>query len=215
MTAFRCRRWRPLLTSHADDELAAADRHRLEAHLQTCEYCRQCLSREHAVRQRFRRWAAEMRDDGVSLAWTTGKRTQAGWRVGPLVRLGGVAAIGLLVVMWSRLPNRGGQALAAHGQITDSQCASGHTHTVPALQNMAAGDCVRRCVEMGAQYVFVSEGMVYAIRNQDLTDLSRLAGQYVQLEGEVRQHLLTVSHIRPLTARRLNDAPRARPLTES
>lgn len=64
---------------------------------------------------------------------------------------------------------------------------------------MSGRDCVHRCVEMGAQYVFVSHGVVYSIRNQDFVGLTRFAGQDVELEGEVRKNLLTVSHVRPLT----------------
>ena len=59
-------------------------------------------------------------------------------------------------------------------------------------------------VELGAQYVFISEGIVYSIGNQDFQDLVRLAGQDVQLEGEVRHKVLTVSRISPLTVGRSN-----------
>jgi hypothetical protein len=59
---------------------------------------------------------------------------------------------------------------------------------------------------MGARYVFVSDGVVYSIRNQDFAELTHLAGQDVQLEGRVRQHELTVSQMRPLTVRGSNDA---------
>jgi hypothetical protein len=124
-------------------------------------------------------------------------------RFGPLLRLGVVssAAIAIVLVMWNRWPVGAAVPFAAHGQITDSRCASGHAHTAPALRNMNGGDCVRRCVEMGAEYVFVSKGVVYPIRNQDFVELMHLAGQDVQLEGEVRRNLLTVSQVRPLTAR--------------
>ena len=57
---------------------------------------------------------------------------------------------------------------------------------------------------MGAHYVFVSQGVVYPIHNQGFADLTHLAGQDVQLEGIVRQHVLTVSQVRPLTAHRSN-----------
>jgi hypothetical protein len=49
--------------------------------------------------------------------------------------------------------------------------------------------------------VFVSKGVVYPIRNQDFVELVQLAGQEVELEGKVRRNLLTVSQVRPLTAR--------------
>lgn len=53
--------------------------------------------------------------------------------------------------------------------------------------------------------VFISRGVVYVIRNQDFVDLAPFAGQDVELEGEMRQRLLTVSHVRPLSVRRSND----------
>jgi hypothetical protein len=55
---------------------------------------------------------------------------------------------------------------------------------------------------MGAHYVFVSDGVIYAIRNQDFAGLTGLAGEEVQLEGNVQQHVLTVSHVRPTAGRR-------------
>ncbi len=74
---------------------------------------------------------------------------------------------------------------------------------------MSGRDCVRRCVELGAHYVFISQGVVYVIRNQDFEDVVRLAGQDVQLEGEVRQKVLTVSRVNPLTVSRSNNAQRS------
>lgn len=75
---------------------------------------------------------------------------------------------------------------------------------------MSRGDCVRRCVKPGAQYVFVSESVVYLIRNQDFQDLVRVAGQDVELEGEVRLNVLSVSRVSPLTVNRSNNARRSR-----
>jgi hypothetical protein len=100
----------------------------------------------------------------------------------------------------------GSVPLAAHGRIGDDRCADGHAHVSAELRNLSGRDCVNRCVLMGAHYVFVSQGVVYTIRNQDFQDLTRFAGQDVQLEGELRQNLLTVERVRPLTVSRSNDS---------
>jgi hypothetical protein len=115
------------------------------------------------------------------------------------------AAIVIMFVLWNRPWVDAGVPLVAQGHIGDSRCAGGHAHAAAELPDMSGGDCVRRCVEMGAQYVFVSQGVVYPIRNQDFVDLTQFAGQNVQLEGEVRQNLLTVSHVRPLNVRHSHD----------
>jgi hypothetical protein len=199
----RCWPLRSALTAYVDNEAAADMRQRVEDHLRRCPACRHRVSREQAVRQRLRRWSAEMRDGGAALSWSQAAKRPSHHRVGSVLRLGIVAAAAILLVlgMWNRWLVGARVPFAAHGQITDTRCAAGHTHTAPALRNMNGGDCVRRCVELGAEYVFVSQGIVYPIRNQDFVDLMHLAGQEVQLEGEVRRNLLTVAHVRPLAAR--------------
>jgi hypothetical protein len=183
-----------VLTSYVDNEVSAGERLGVEDHLERCNGCRRRVSREQAVRQRLRRWSAEMRGEGVTLSWPAGAEAPPR-RVGTMLRRGVVstAAIALALVVWNRWSGDAGAAFAAHGLITDSRCASGHTPSASALGNMSRGDCVRRCVEMGSQYVFVSQGVVYSIRNQDFAELTDLAGQDVQLKGKVRQRELTVS----------------------
>jgi hypothetical protein len=206
MRTIRCWQLRSGLTSYVDNEVSAGERLRVEDHLRRCDACRHRVRRQQAVRQRLRRWSAEMNGNDVLLsAWPAEAETMSRRRGGTLLRIGVVssAAIALVFVIWSGGPGRA-VALAARGQITDSLCASGHSHTAPALRSMSGRDCVRRCVEMGAEYVFVSEGAVYRIRNQDFVDLMHLAGQDVQLEGELRRNVLTVSQVRPLTAHRSN-----------
>jgi hypothetical protein len=210
----RCWRLRSALTAYVDNEASADDCRRIEEHLGRCDACRHRLSRERAVRQRLRRWSAEMRGGGVPLSWPAGTKASLRQGVGPLLRLGAVSII-LVLVTWNRWPVGAGVPFAAHGQITDSRCAAGHRHTAPALQNMNGGDCIRRCVEMGAEYVFVSQGVVYSLRNQDFVELRHLAGQDVQLEGEVRRNLLTVSQVHPLTARRSDNARSSKPAAAS
>jgi anti-sigma factor RsiW len=208
MRTIRCWQLRSALTSYVDNEVSAGERIGIEDHLKRCETCRRRVGREQAVRQRLRRWSAEMRREGVPLSWPSDVDTLSHRRVAPLFRIVlSIAAIALAFVMWSRWPSGAGVAFAAHGLITDGRCAGGHAHNGPALRDVSGGHCVRRCVEMGAQYVFVSQGVVYSIRNQDFADLAHLAGQDVQLVGNVRQKVLTVSQMRPLAARGWNEAP--------
>jgi hypothetical protein len=194
-----------VLTSYVDNEVSTGERFRVEDHLERCAACRHRVDREQAVRQRLRRWSAEMRGEGIPLSLPAHAGTSSR-EVGTPLRMAVVstAAIAVAVVMWNRWPTDAGVAFAAHGLLTDSRCASGHTPGAPGLETISRGDCVRRCVEMGAHYVFVSQGVVYSIRNQGLADLTHLAGQDVQLEGKVQQHVLTVSQVRPLIARRSN-----------
>lgn len=207
MQTIRCRQLRSALTSYVDHEVSASERLIVEAHLRQCDACRRRVSREGAVRQRLRRWSAEAREDGAPLSRLEDSERLTHRNVGALLRIAALstATIAIVFVTWGRWWVETGVLLSARGQINDSRCAGGHTHTSADLRNMSGRDCVQRCVEMGAHYVFVSQGVVYSIRNQDHVDLTRLAGQDVQLEGEMRQNLLTVSYVRPLTVSRSNN----------
>lgn len=204
MRTNRCRQLRPLLTSYVDDEVSGSERLIVEDHLRQCDACRDRARREAAVRQVLRRWSAETRVDGAPLSWSAGSETLTHRRVSTPLRVAALstATIAMVFVMSSRWWIDAGDPLMARGHIGDSRCAGDHSHASAELMNLSRRDCVRRCVEMGAHYIFVSQGIVYTIRNQDFVDLTRFAGQDVQLEGEVRQHVLTVSHVRPLTASR-------------
>ena len=207
MRTIRCRQLRSVLTAYVDDEISAGERLIVEDHLRQCDTCRRCVRREGAVRRRLQRWSTEAREGGAPLAWPAGPETLPHRRVGTLLRIAALstATIAIAFVMSSRSWVDAVVPLAARGQIGDSRCAGGHAHASAELRNLSDGDCVQRCVLMGAHYVFISQGVVYPIRNQDFVDLTRLAGQDVQLEGEVRQNLLTVVRVRPLTVSRSND----------
>ena len=163
---------------------------------------------EGAVRQRLQRSSTEAREGGAPLSWPAGSETPRHRGVGTLLRIAalstGTIVIGFVIsnLWWVD----GSMPLAARGQIGDNRCADGHAHASAELRNLSDRDCVNRCVLMGAHYVFVSQGVVYPIRNQDFQDLTRFAGQDVQLEGELRQNLLTVVRVRPLTVSRSNDS---------
>src|ERR1035441_5458594 len=56
-------------------------------------------------------------------------------------------------------------------------------------------DCALACVKDGGKYVFVTNGKVYNIENQDLALLQEHAGHRVRLTGEMKGDTITVSQI--------------------
>jgi hypothetical protein len=197
-----------VLTAYVDDEISAGERLIVEDHLNQCDACRRRVRREGAVRRRLQRWSAEARESGAPLDWPAVPGTRPPRRVGTVLRVAALSAatIAFAFVMSSGSRIGAGVPLAARGQIGDSRCAGGHAHASAELRNLSDHDCVQRCVLMGARYVFISQGVVYTIRNQDFVDLTRLAGQDVHLEGEVRQNLLTVVRVRSVTVGRSNES---------
>jgi hypothetical protein len=204
MRTNRCRQLRSALTAYVDNEGSPDERRIVEDHLRECAACRGRVSREQAVREQLRRWSAEAHVNGAPLSWPA---ETANHRLGgTLLRIAAVSAatIAVVSVMSSRWFDAG-VSLTARGQIGDSRCAGGHAHASAEMRELSDHDCVNRCVLMGAHYVFISQGVVYAIGNQDFADLTRFAGQDVQIEGEVQQNVLTVSHVRPVTVSRLSN----------
>ena len=54
---------------------------------------------------------------------------------------------------------------------------------------MTDRECVQTCIKAGGKYVFVTNGKVYSIANQDDPDLVTHAGHTVQLTwGHERKH---------------------------
>jgi len=208
MRTIRCRQLRSVLTAYVDDEISAGERLIVEGHLKQCDACRCRVRREGAVRQRLQRLSTEARERGAPLSWPVGSETLRHRGVGTLLRIAALSTgtIVIALVISSLWGVVGSVPLAAHGRIGDDRCADGHAHVSAELRNLSGRDCVNRCVLMGAHYVFVSQGVVYTIRNQDFPDLTRFAGQDVQLEGELQQNLLTVERVRPLTVSRSNDS---------
>ena len=82
------------------------------------------------------------------------------------------------------------------GTISDSMCGASHAKMItehPAMKTDKA--CTQGCVKGGAKYVFVSEGKVYEIANQDMADLAKDAGQPVSVTGDMSGNTITVSKI--------------------
>jgi hypothetical protein len=80
------------------------------------------------------------------------------------------------------------------GKISDSKCAAAH----PAAEHgkkMSDAACTKACVKGGEKYVFVHEGKVLNIANQDFAGLPKHAGHTVSLTGELTGDTITVSKI--------------------
>jgi len=81
------------------------------------------------------------------------------------------------------------------GKISDSMCGASHKAMIPGHQksgemsesagNDADRECTLACVKKGAKYVFVSQGKVFQISNQDLPALTEHAGHEVKLTGDL------------------------------
>jgi len=115
-------------------------------------------------------------------------------------------ALGLIAILMS-VP-----AVAAEktwtGKISDSHCGGSHAKMleshkkqgeVPAQTKSAEADreCTLACVNSGGKYVFVSQGKVYELQNQEYAGLKEHAGHTVKLTGEMSgdSKSITVSKI--------------------
>jgi hypothetical protein len=81
------------------------------------------------------------------------------------------------------------------GQISDSMCGASHMKMTSAHAGMTDRDCALACVKGGGKYVFVSDGKLYKITNQDLGLLQVHAGHTAQLTGDMKGDTITVSNI--------------------
>ncbi len=83
------------------------------------------------------------------------------------------------------------------GKISDSMCGASHAAMISqhAGAKMTDRDCTLACVKAGGKYVFVMNGKVYNIANQDDADLMTHAGHTVQLTGDMKGDTITVSKI--------------------
>ncbi len=79
------------------------------------------------------------------------------------------------------------------GKISDSNCGATHK-----MAGKTDRECTEACIKGGAKYVFVSDGNVYKIQNQDFAGLPVHAGHTVTLKGEMNGDTITVSTLRCL-----------------
>src|SRR5450759_1382691 len=83
------------------------------------------------------------------------------------------------------------------GKISDSMCGAKHnTSAEHGGKMMSDRDCTLACVkDHNAKYVFVSDGKIYNVGNQDCVALQEHAGHTVKLTGEMSGVLLQSSEV--------------------
>ena len=81
------------------------------------------------------------------------------------------------------------------GEISDSNCAISHQKVTQVHPSLNSHSCTLACVGDGARFVFVSDGKVFKIANQDLPALTANAGYTVQLTGDLKDDTITASKI--------------------
>jgi HD superfamily phosphodiesterase len=83
------------------------------------------------------------------------------------------------------------------GKISDSMCGASHAKMSAGHPGakMTDAECTAACVKSGAKYVFVMNGKVYDIANQQFADLSKEAGRTVKLTGEMNGETITISKL--------------------
>ena len=82
------------------------------------------------------------------------------------------------------------------GEVSDSMCGASHAKMTVSHPGLTDRDCALACVKGGGKYVFVSEGKVYKIANQDSPLLQMHAGHAgVTLTGEMKGDTITVAKI--------------------
>ena len=90
------------------------------------------------------------------------------------------------------------QPLAADswkGTISDSSCAAKHSAEKHGDASTKHEACVKKCVDGGAQYVFLTGDKVYKISNQDFADLKANAGKEVNLTGDLKGESVTIAKL--------------------
>jgi hypothetical protein len=79
------------------------------------------------------------------------------------------------------------------GKISDSNCKDKHPAGEHDGKKMTDADCTSICVKKGAKYVFVSDGKVYQIANQNSKQIATHAGHDVELTGSMKGDVITAS----------------------
>ena len=82
------------------------------------------------------------------------------------------------------------------GTISDSNCKEKHPAGEHDGKKMTDADCTGVCVKKGAKYVFVSDGKVYQIANQNSKQIPTHAGHEVELTGTMKGDSITASTLK-------------------
>lgn len=81
------------------------------------------------------------------------------------------------------------------GKISDAACGASHETMTEHGKKGTDKECTLMCVKGGKGYVFVNEGKVLKIANQDFKGLQQFAGETVRLTGDLKGDALTVTKL--------------------
>jgi hypothetical protein len=81
------------------------------------------------------------------------------------------------------------------GTISDAACGRSHDAMTERGKKGTDKDCTLMCVKGGSAYVFVNEGKVLKIANQDFKGLQQYAGAAVRLTGELKGDSITITQL--------------------
>lgn len=94
------------------------------------------------------------------------------------------------------------------GRISDNCDAASHENTMAmhAETKMTDRDLALSCVKDGGKYVFIADGQVYEITNQNQVDLANAPGNYIRLTGDVNGTTISVINVSIATVYFTGDA---------
>ena len=82
------------------------------------------------------------------------------------------------------------------GKISDSNCNAKHPAGEHEGKKMTDTDCTNVCVKKGAKFVFVSDGKVYQLANQNSKQIAAHAGHEVELMGSLKGDTITATELK-------------------
>ena len=100
-----------------------------------------------------------------------------------------------------RHPARNPESRPGRGTISDSNCNPKHPAGEHEGKKTTDADCTDICVKKGAKYVFVSEGKVYQLANQNSKQIASHAGQEVELTGTIKADTINASNMKAAKAK--------------
>ena len=110
---------------------------------------------------------------------------------------GAVVVIGALAVV----PASAQKEQTWKGAISDSNCNGKHSAGEHDGKKMTDTDCTNVCIKKGAKYVFVSDGKVYKLGNQESKQIASHAGQRVELTGRMSGDTITATRMKTANAK--------------
>lgn len=81
------------------------------------------------------------------------------------------------------------------GKISDAACGLSHDTMTEHGKKGTDKDCTLMCVRGGSRYVFVNDGKVLKIANQDFKTLQQFAGDTVRLTGDLKGDTITITKL--------------------